>query len=350
MSVCPSCGSIVPDSAKFCTSCGTALKKEPIGQPAQTAPQEPAGAAPVSAEQPKAAGAAPSAGAAGAAGAAAGAGAAGNAANFPQGGVQGTYNASASSNPYAPGKTTSEGILGQAWKDVKESKGWLTKSFLLGLISVVPVLNFVTGGYAARWGRKAAFRTGDALPEGFFDDHSFATGFYLFIISLVWMIVSWVLNLVPVIGGIVALLLLPVLFVSHIHVAMLYDLGAGFRVSKFVDCFKRNYGGLMLITYVPSLLACIPFVIVTTAATIILGLGAVGGGLTAATLSSDLVAATTVAGLGLGTMLVLLVLVYLCMVVFAVVNLVVYRAMGYWVARFEPELVQEAVQVGQSPL
>ena len=46
------------------------------------------------------------------------------------------------------------GCLAQAWDDITESEGWAKRILLLGLVNLVPVLNFFVQGFAMQWARQ----------------------------------------------------------------------------------------------------------------------------------------------------------------------------------------------------
>ena len=58
-------------------------------------------------------------------------------------------------SPYGTSNSPSlEGCVSAAWHDVKATQGWFGKLLLLGLINIVPILNFVVQGYALQWARE----------------------------------------------------------------------------------------------------------------------------------------------------------------------------------------------------
>lgn len=155
------------------------------------------------------------------------------------------------------------GCLAQAWDDITESKGWGKKITILGLINIVPILNFFVSGYAMKWGSQLPRDEVLPMPNKVMGDGMFVSGFYAFVMMLVVGIVNSIaasiLNLIPVLGIIlsIALYLLLVMFqyMSIMRVAIWNNLGKGFSVSTiFKHIFTGNFGALFCATVLPSII------------------------------------------------------------------------------------------------
>ena len=227
---------------------------------------------------------------------------------------------------------------------MKNSEGLVPRAALLGLIACVPVLNFVSSGYCARWGRRAAFRTGDPMPSDFFGDRTFVTGFFMFVVELVFAIVMGLLSCIPLVGVIAALALCPPMMLAELHVAMSDELGAAFRISDLWEKVKSDFGGLLVIVFVPMLIVMGVSMLIMLVVSVIGGVSM--GGLVYAFYAGSAV----LGGISIFGLLVLFLGCYVCMALGVVANLVSYRALGYWAGRFATDWVQESVRKGASPL
>lgn len=240
--------------------------------------------------------------------------------------------------------TSSQGILNQAWDDLIHDPSFVKKSALLGLIELVPILNFVVLGYGLRWGRRAAFRTGDKLPEKIFGDRSFETGFYAFVVCLVWAIAIALVCIVPFVGWVAALGAVPFLILGMIYVALVEEIGAGFRISELWEKGKRSYGGILAAAYVPGLVLSLVISIITSVFGMMFGISTLGLYGASSTLSD-----AAIIGLGSFSFVFALIMCYLCSVLSVMATLITYRAIGYWVGRMAPEWIQECIEKGTDP-
>lgn len=307
MSYCGNCGAECAESANFCTNCGTPVQRAQQAAATDAGSQEPA-------TQPAGA----------------------PASNQP------SATAEPAVNPYT-GKKTSEGLLRLAVNDVKTAVG-MKQLVLLTLMSCVPILSFVPTGYALKWGRLAAFRTGDPLPEDLFGNKAFVTGFYAFVISLVFGLVAALVAAVPLVGWLVSLAVYPPLYLCLMLMATMDDLSAGFRISDMWEKLKQDVGGLLVIVFVP-LLAVLGIALL---ATFVLCL--VWGVLAFVPADPLFYDASRLAmpAVILALTLTLAVSFGLMFVAFKA-TLISFRALGYWIGRFAPDWVQEAVRTGKSP-
>ncbi len=135
------------------------------------------------------------------------------------------------------------------WADVTKSKRWFVRSLLLTLCSLVPILNWCIGGFAARWGREVCLGVNRRLPSTIVDDDTFISGAKIWFVNLCWWIVLalaiWLLFMIPIAGPILAfLLILAYIFISpllNFQVALSSKFSTGFTgVSRaFSLLFKK---------------------------------------------------------------------------------------------------------------
>lgn len=155
-----------------------------------------------------------------------------------------------------------KGCFGAAWDDIINSHGWVGRILLLGLINLVPILNFVVIGYAMRWSRDLLLGKIAPMPEKIFQDRAFVNGFFAFVIGLVVGIVTYIccgiLAVVPVLGALAAIALSVFtsmfMYLMIMRTAVFDDLGAGFDIRSCWDVFKKNLGSLFCAAYLPELI------------------------------------------------------------------------------------------------
>lgn len=240
-----------------------------------------------------------------------------------------------------------QGCVAAAVNDVKGDPLLLRNSLLLGLISFVPILNFVVEGYAVNWAREIPFGGRTQMPRKIVTGRNFEIGFYLFLIALVVGLVagiaSSVLAVIPILGWLagLAVSLGASMFqgLMQLRVGLSQQLGEGFKVSAVWNVLKRNWTGLLCATLIPSLVAagilCVAVLIGTLLMTVaVVPVGFAAGG--------------SVIGAGLGAVacivaaLVCVVLAVACAACLAVAALVTMRAVAHWVARYAPEWADAA--------
>lgn len=216
----------------------------------------------------------PAAGAPGAAGAA-------NAA--PGAGMEGAAVPTATAGVGAPVDFPiyKHGCLAQAWDDITESEGWAKRILLLGLVNMVPILNFFVSGFAMQWARQLPVDKVEGMPTKIFRDGAFLQGFYAFVIALVVGVVSgvvsWVVGLVPLLGalvGVAASLLLSMFrTLSIMRVAIAQNLAPGFDVKALWNAvFTNRFGKLFCATLLPGIIVGAATVFVCGSALVVFGL------------------------------------------------------------------------------
>ena len=171
-----------------------------------------------------------------------------------------------------------KGCCGAAWSDVKSSKGWFGKVFLLALIDFIPILNWVANGYALRWARQLFFGRVEDMPKKIFGDRTFVTGAMLFLVTLcvgiVTAFVSVMLGYIPILGLGALLGLCVVIFVDmvmnfcYLRMTIFDQLGEGFSINKGWGAMTKQVGKALCIQIVPSLIigliVCVILAILTS--------------------------------------------------------------------------------------
>lgn len=155
------------------------------------------------------------------------------------------------------------GCLAQAWDDITESEGWAKRIITLGLINMVPILNFFVSGFAMKWARQLPLDKVDGMPTKVLQDGSFLQGFYAWLISLIVGVVAGVvttiLGVIPVLGALigVAVSLFMNMFaqLAIMRVAIAGSLGPGFDVAAIWKAIWTNrFGKLFCATVLPGII------------------------------------------------------------------------------------------------
>ncbi|OUO86648.1 hypothetical protein B5F40_14820 [Gordonibacter sp. An230] len=92
------------------------------------------------------------------------------------------------------------GYFKTAWRDIRNSPGWIGKLILLALVNMIPVFGqIVMYGYLFGWARDIAWGIHAPLPPSIFgneDGALYRRGFFVIVIALVCWIASWALGVV----------------------------------------------------------------------------------------------------------------------------------------------------------
>ncbi|MCI8468118.1 MAG: DUF4013 domain-containing protein [Eggerthellaceae bacterium] len=242
-----------------------------------------------------------------------------------------------------------EGCVKAAWNDVTASEGWKGRMLVLGLIGCVPILNFTVYGYGLNWSREVPFGAKTPLPRTMVNGRNFEYGFYFFLLSLVFGLVtgiaSSIVGWVPLIGWVAAMALMLVCYMFEtllgLRMAMMGSLGEGFQIGKAWDVMKRNWTGLLCAAVVPTLIVGIVMTVVGVVLSIMGAIGLIGP---MASLASGYGSAAAMAAGSMGIAIVLLVIVWvlLCMGASTMALVVTFRAVGHWIGRYAPEWCTDA--------
>ncbi|WP_417144527.1 DUF4013 domain-containing protein [Raoultibacter massiliensis] len=223
-----------------------------------------------------------------------------------------------------------------AWEDLRRSPGWFARIALLGLVMIVPIVNFFALGYMMLWANDAARGLRNPLPKSTFAKGSFTLGFYAFAISLVVAIVMGAITWMPVIGWISSLAFIvvsPFMALAITRVAVRNQMGAAFDLPEIWRTFRSNAGAALASYWLPSLIAaalCVLPVLIFAFAAVLLVFAAEAG--SHSTTDALLIAIGLMGTIGFGA-----VIGYAVAVVAAAAGLVTYRAMGHLVALRAPD-------------
>ena len=259
------------------------------------------------------------------------------------------------SNPYQqtppPGQPIqpvySQGCLSAAWSDITATPGWGGKLCILGLLECVPILNFVVAGYGLRWSREVPFGVKAPMPNNYISGKNFELGFYQFLISLVFGLVSAAisgfLGFLPGLGGLIGLAVtfFASMFIEllSMRMAMMQSLGEGFSIGKAWTVMQRNWSSLLIIVLVPSLIVGLIVFVIAVIGVLLMGAGGVGAALTAT--SGTLAPAAAMALLSSFSLFFIIVL-FVSAFCQGTVEILMLRATAHWVARYAPEWVNES--------
>ena len=192
--------------------------------------------------------------------------------------------ASASAASDADFTVYKHGCLAQAWDDITESEGWVKRILLLGLVNMVPILNFFVEGFAMQWARQLPLDKVEGMPTKIFRDGAFLQGFYAFVVALVVGIVSsvvaGVLGFVPVLGALaglaVALLLSMFKTLSVMRIAISQNLSSGFDVKAIWKAlFTNRFGKLFCATLLPGIIVGAASAFVCGSVLVVFGLNSI---------------------------------------------------------------------------
>lgn len=260
-------------------------------------------------------------------------------------------------NPYAYGAAPqpqpqqavyAEGCVSAALADIRATDSWLKKMLLLGLIGCVPILNFVVYGYAFNWSREVPFGGRTQMPKSIVNGKNFEIGFYAFLISLVFGLVSaiasGIVGIVPLVGWLaaVAIAFFAEMFgaLCSMRMAITQQLGEGFKLGDAWNMLKRNWTSLLCAVIVPGLIAALVVAVLGLVLSLIFGLAMIAPASAAyAVGSSSTALAALVGSLGVVGVLAFVVYIVLCVGIGMMACVVSYRAVGHWVGRYAPEWV-----------
>lgn len=321
--LCPSCGSTLPDGAKFCGACGAKLASADQGPAVSEAAAQPA-AAPSGASEVSSSASA-------------------------------TVPAAQAAVPVPPvgASAGQKGVLGQAWSDITSSPGWVKRMLLLMVMNVVPVLNCFVSGYLLQWGADASRGVNPSLPKQAFDLRGFLTGLFYCLLSVLMVVgMAWtgILAVIPILGWIV-MALLPFfanafLAKAGMRMAIFSRLGAAFDLSVLFAKYKKHLGPLFAATFVPNLIVVI--VVCTLLGILFIGGCAAGSSMLSAGMygssrSSSMALEGLMLGAGVGVIFFVVICLFaVCFAAFA--QAWSLRAVGIWAARVAPEWQEQAAQ------
>lgn len=201
--ICPTCGNMIPDNAKFCGVCGT-----PMQQTYANGTQQP-------------------------------------------------------SVPTDYFMTDPSNAAKCAISDIRSTPGWIKRIFLLAIMSTIPVLNFFSLGYALEWATDSWKNIPRDMPRGTFNKDAFLYGlFYTILIFLFNIGTSWlaICNIIPIAGTILWIVLLiqanVFLNLAAIKMTAFKRFGAAFDMSEIFVKLRLKSSGLYKAYIMPWLICC----------------------------------------------------------------------------------------------
>lgn len=242
--------------------------------------------------------------------------------------------------------------------------GWFKKMLLLGLLNIVPILNWIVPGFALRWAREVPLGKREGMPHDIFGDRAFVTGFFYtlllaivsIVMSLVGSVLRWIMpyqfsSVAIVLVAIVSLFLGMFANVCIVRMAVCDNLGAAFSFSKCWRAYGKSLGSLFCVSVVPGLITGLIFIgilIIVSTAFSLIAVGSVASYSLGSNYGADprAAAANMLLQLG-GPSLILCVVLWVVFALLQALSITIsMRALGHWVARVAPEWANEAQMNG----
>ncbi|MGI6591134.1 MAG: DUF4013 domain-containing protein [Eggerthellaceae bacterium] len=263
-----------------------------------------------------------------------------------------------------------QGYFLTAWRDIRQSKGWLRNLLLLSLINLIPVFGqIVVLGYLYGWARDIAWGIRTPMPahiQARKGDHMLLRGLHLFVLEVIFMAVpvlfayltaklmttfsvNWLYLIKPYFSididfyiataayslcYVLAVIIVPCILVGWMRISIYGRLSAGFQIARIWRMIRYRMSGLLRIAGILLLLvaAIVLFALVLALAVGLLGLAysfgvSIFGG--------------QVDWAGLGASLMPMAIAFIPLVAYALsvltvfAHMVISRAMGYWTAQFD---------------
>lgn len=249
--------------------------------------------------------------------------------------------------------TKKGGYCSAAWKDLKSSGSWLSRMMLVGIVNIVPILNWVNLGYMASWGCSAANGRRDGLPKYTINGSLFKTGALCFCVSLLagmaFGFAGGIVGLVPIVGALVVLIasffFMPFAALMIFRTALFQDFSAGWKLGDIWAVCKSNFGSLFFIVFVPVFLASLVSVLIYGALVLVTAL--INVGVAQLTVDMYMTDAQSLATVVMIVVAVLSVLgAFLALAAVSAGTTVMYRALGIWANGAVPSWCAQS-QAGQ---
>ena len=260
----------------------------------------------------------------------------------------------------APQYSSAPSPLKRACDDLKFSPSKFVKILLLSLCGLVPFLAIYVEGYLVRCAKDSAYGSSSVIPKTIFADGAFGIGFKaLFTIIGIGVFLGSVLGsisfFIPILGMFVAGILSlvwcfvgPALCVlSALRGAVTGDAFSGFDIKAIYNVAKRKFGTLFISVFLPSLVLAgvtLIAIILLTVLTLIAGSSAMGeifnavSNLSMYSLEdalSDLINSLLAIGILAG------VFIFAYLLFLTTVQIIQYKAVGYWVSDYASEWLNE---------
>lgn len=237
--------------------------------------------------------------------------------------------------------------LKDAWADLSSDEGWWRAILVLGLLNCIPLVGQVFAcGFLYDWAKEAAWGMRSGISHSAVDiGRRGRYGLMVFGVCIIWvapvMIVAQLLRLVPVMGGvlcflmeIIAILVTVVASAAALRSIIYERMAPGLQFKRVFRMVRRDPGGLS-----QALGIALLNVVLAAAALFVLLLPAVPFVGVAMSSTTEMVLGANlplVVVLGM-LFIVISLVVWVAGSVFSTLILALYaRAIGYWIAQFEP--------------
>lgn len=243
-----------------------------------------------------------------------------------------------------------KGCMAAAWDDITRSSGWFRKSILLGLINMVPILNFYVMGYAMKWSKQLVYGQIEQMPDKIMQERSFTNGWFAFLITLVFGLVGSficsIFAIVPILGfiaGMAAIWFVMILGYLGIERCAIADrLSSGFDISRIWSAAKRSFGQLFCAAIIPYLIVDVIVTILSFIVIMIFALPMLGQIISISAYSYDSYAYLAQALSIIGWLIPMLLVTYCLSAIFGAFSIVwSMRGIGHYVARYASDWPDE---------
>ncbi len=267
------------------------------------------------------------------------------------------------------------GYFKTAWADVRSSKGWAVRSILLGLLQLIPIFGqIVFNGYMLGWARELAWNIKAPMPKSIFENRDgklYRQGWYALVIYVVFFILVAILLCVGIallmtrssvtssayymrrngfsvtptmVAGIIVLVVAFVLLIiatlftwsGQLRMSVYDRFGAGFQMSKLKNMIRADFGGIMRIFLMCVIMTLISLAVVGLVFFILILINKNFLYLSYALIATGLSGLnTTIARAVMIFFAVSILLSFVLYTFMSFANMIVYRALGYWLAQFD---------------
>lgn len=276
--------------------------------------------------------------------------------------------------------TMQTGYFNAAWQDIKNSPGWFGKLVVLSLVSLIPIFGWlVVLGYLYGWARQIVWDVHSPMPQHIFgneDGKLYSRGLFALVIGFVCMLAPWLLEFVWGIvtgvgaawsgrghaGGIFmfmglttavfSLIILAAFFfstlfawVGSMRMTVYGRLSAGFQFGKIWAMIRHDFSGLLRILGMAILVSLVVGIVISVVIFVVTFVGmllafVIAGG----SASMQYAMHSSQPGPGFWSMLfttggIVFALVAVCgvlsMAMAVFIEMMVVRALGYWMRQFD---------------
>ncbi|WP_276685635.1 DUF4013 domain-containing protein [Slackia piriformis] len=270
-----------------------------------------------------------------------------------------------------------QGYFSRSWEAFRSTEGWFAKICVLALVAFIPILGpIVVSGYLLGWARDAAWGMDNPLPRKVFgneDGRLYRRGLFAWIISLVmglavFVVVFVCMSLFGLAAGVFSTLFdgayaagflaipatigsfgigavsLVVSFAAQFFIWIgcmrmsIYDtLSAGFQIGQIWSMIKRDPVGLLKIFLYELVASLLIGVVLAVIWTVLVFVGMIAAMVFVGAADLSGMAAYGLDGFAvmgaIAAILLFLAVVYVSMALGVVLQALVYRSLGYWMAQ-----------------